>query len=54
MNVLFRLAKYKKGDVITTRDGDKVRLIHLGKKIFAKSLLTGRKLVVRSSDLPKD
>ncbi len=53
VNVLFRLAKYKKGDIISTRSGDQVRLLNLGKKIFAKSLKTGKKMVVRIHDLPR-
>lgn len=51
VNVLFKLSKYKKGDTVTTRSGDIVRLLHLGKKIFARSLKTGKKVVLRSHDL---
>ena len=51
VNVLFKLSKYKKGDVVTVR-GDKVRLIRIGKKIFAKDLKTGKKVTIRSNDLP--
>ena len=50
VNVLFRLSKYKKGDVVTIR-GDKVRLISLGKKIFARDLSTGKKVTIRINDL---
>ena len=50
VNVLFRLSKYKKGDVISVR-GDEVRLISFGKKIFARNLKTGKKITIRSSDL---
>lgn len=51
VNVLFKLSKYKKGDVVSVR-GDKVRLIRIGKKIFAKDLKTGKKVTIRSNDLP--
>ena len=50
VNVLFRLSKYKKGDIVSVR-GDKVRLITIGKKIFAKDLKTGKKVTIRNSDL---
>ena len=53
INVLFRPAKYKKGDVVSVR-GDEVRLISLGKKIFARNLKTGKKVTIRSGDLPRD
>ena len=50
VNVFFKLAKYKKGDVVSVR-GDDVRLISIGKKIFARNLKTGKKITIRSSDL---
>ena len=50
VNVLFRLSRYRKGDVVTIR-GDKVRLIKIGKKVFARDLGTGKKVTIRSSDL---
>ena len=50
VNVLFRTSKYKKGDVVAIR-GDKVRLISIGKKIFARDLSTGKKVTIRVSDL---
>lgn len=50
VNALFRLSKYKKGDVVEVR-GDKVRLIRIGKKIFARNLKTGNKVTIRKSDL---
>ena len=50
VNVLFKLSKYKKGDVVSVR-GDKVKLIRIGKKIFAKDLKTGKKVTIRNSDL---
>jgi len=54
VNALFRLSKYKKGDVIRTRSGEQVRLIQVGKKIFGKSIKTGKKITIKSSDLPRD
>lgn len=50
VNVLFKLSKYKRGGVISIR-GDKVRLISIGKKIFARNLKTGKKVTIRSKDL---
>ena len=52
VNVLFKHLKYKRGDVVYVR-GEEVRLIRIGKKIFAKDMKTGKKLVIRSSDLSK-
>jgi len=51
VNVLFRLSKYKKGDIVLVR-GDKLRLIRIGKKIFARNLKNGKKVTIRRSDLP--
>lgn len=50
VNVLFKLSKYKKGDIAVVR-GDKVRLISIGKNIFARDLKTGKKVRIRSKDL---
>lgn len=50
VNVLFKLLKYKKGDIVSIRE-DQVRLISIGKKVFARDLKTGRKVVVRNKDL---
>lgn len=50
INVLFKLSKYKRGDIVTVR-GDEVRLISIGKKIFARDIKTGKKVRIRSSDL---
>ena len=52
VNVLFKLSKYKKGDIVLVR-GDRVRLISIGKKIFARNLKTGKKVTIRSNDLIK-
>ena len=53
VNVLFKLSKYKKGDIVFVR-GDKLRLISIGKKIFARNSETGKKVTIRSRDLPRD
>ena len=50
VNVLFRLSKHKKGDIVTIR-GDEVRLLNIGKKIFARNMKTGKKVTIRSSEL---
>ena len=51
VNAFFKPSKYRKGDLVSVR-GDKVRLISIGKKIFARNLKTGKKVTIRSSDLP--
>lgn len=53
VNVMFRLLRYKRGSIVTVR-GEEVKIIRLGHKIFAKSLKTGRKMTIRSGDLPRD
>jgi len=53
VNVLFRLPKHKIGDIVVVR-GDKVKLLKIGEKIFARNLKTGKKLTIRSRDLPSD
>ena len=50
INVLFRLAKHKAGDIVTVR-GDEVKLLHLGRRIFARNIKTGKKIRIRSEDL---
>lgn len=50
VNVLFRLLKYKVGDTVSVR-GDRLRLISIGKKIFARNLKNGKKVTIRKSDL---
>jgi len=51
VNVLYRPAKYKRGDIVAVR-GDKVKLLYVGKRIFALDLRTGKRIKVRSEDLP--
>ena len=50
VNVLFRLLKYKRGDTVSVR-GDRLRLISVGRKIFARNLKNGKKVTIRKSDL---
>ena len=50
INVLFRLAKHKAGDIVTVR-GDEVKLLHMGRRIFARNIKTGEKIRIRSEDL---
>lgn len=50
VNVLFRLPYFKKGDVIEYK-GDKIRVVNMGKKIFAKNIATGKKLNLGYKDL---
>ena len=51
VNVLFRPLKYKRGDIVLIR-GDEVKLLHVGNRIFARNLKTGKKLKIRREDLP--
>ena len=50
VNVLFRMPKFKKGDVIDYR-GDKIKIVGIGKRILAKNLETGKKLTFNFKDL---
>lgn len=45
VNVLFRLSKFKKGDIIKVK-GEEIKVISAGKKIFGKSLETGKKVSI--------
>ena len=51
VTVLYRPAKYKRGEIAIVR-GDKVRLLNVGRRIFALDLKTGKKIRIRSEDLP--
>ena len=53
VNVLFRPAKYKRGDVIVVR-GEEVKLLAVGRRVFAMDLKTGKKIKIRNSDLPRN
>jgi len=50
VNVLFRLPYFKKGDIIEYK-GDKIKILNMGKKIFAKNITTGKKLNLSYKDL---
>ena len=50
VNLLFKLSKYKKGDVVLVR-GERIRLIKTGMKIFGKNLKNGKRVKIRQEDL---
>ncbi len=50
VNMLFRLPKFKKGDVIEYK-GDKIKIISIHKKVLAKDIKTGKKLNISFKDL---
>jgi len=50
VNMLFRLPTFKKGDVIDYK-GEKIKIISIHKKVFAKDIKTGKKLNIRFKDL---
>ncbi len=50
INALFRLSKHKAGDIVSIR-GEKVRLLSIGRKIFARNLKTGKKVTIRGKEL---
>ena len=52
VNVLFRMPDFKKGDIVTYK-GDKIEIISMHKKIFAKDVKTGKKLNLSFKDLVK-
>lgn len=52
VNVLFRMPKFKKGDIIEYR-GDKIKIISIQKKVFAKYIKTGKKLNISFKDLSR-
>ena len=52
INALFRPLRYKRGDIISVR-GDEVKLLHVGRREFARDLKSGKKVAIRSADLPK-
>ena len=52
VNVLFRIPKFKKGDIIDYK-GSKIKIISVHKKVFAKDMETGKKLNLNFKDLPK-
>lgn len=52
VNALYRPSRFKRGDVVNVR-GDDVVLLPVGSRIFARDLKTGKRIRVRSEDLPK-
>ena len=50
INALFRLSKHKAGDIVSIR-GENVRLLSIGRKIFARDLKTGKKITIRGNEL---
>lgn len=50
VNLLFRLPKFKKGDIIEYK-GDKIKIISIHNKVFAKDIKTGKKLHINFKDL---
>jgi len=53
VNALFKLSRYKAGDVVNVR-GDDVRIIRMSSNVFAKNMKTGKKIRIRREDLPVD
>ena len=50
VNMLFRIPNFKKGDIIEYK-GDKIKIISIHKKVFAKDIKTGRKLNISFKDI---
>jgi len=50
VNVLFRMPNFKKGDVVIYK-GDKIKILAMHKKVNAKVLDSGKKLVLNYKDL---
>jgi len=50
VNVLFRLPKFKKSDIITFK-GEDIKILGIGKKVLAKNLKTGKKHSLRYKEL---
>ena len=53
VNVFFRPVKYKRGDVVVVR-GEEVKLLAVGRRIFARDMKTGKKVKIRNTDMPRD
>ena len=53
VNALYRPLKYKRGDIVSVR-GDNVKILQIGRRIFARDLKTGKKMRIRIEDLPHD
>lgn len=50
VNMLFRIPNFKKGDIIEYK-GDKIKIVAMHKKVFAKDIKTGKKLNLSFKDL---
>jgi len=50
VNMLFRLPKFKKGEIIDYK-GEKIKIISIHKKVHAKEVKTGKKLNINFKDL---
>jgi len=50
VNLLFRMPNFKKGDIIEYK-GDKIKIIVVHKKVFAKDVKTGKKLNINFKEL---
>lgn len=52
VNMLFRMPNFKKGDIVDYK-GDKIKIISMHKKVFAKDVKTGKKLNLNFKDMLK-
>ena len=50
VNMLFRIPKFKKGDIVEYK-GEKIKIMSIHKKVFAKDIKTGKKLNINFKDL---
>ena len=50
VNMLFRIPKFKKGDIIDYK-GSKIKIVSMHQKVFAKDIQTGKKLNLSFKDL---
>ena len=50
VSVLFRMSEFRKGDIISYK-GEKVKIIGIGKKVLAKEVKTGKKLVLKFEEI---
>ena len=53
VNALYRPSHHKRGDIVSVR-GDEVKILQVGRRIFARDLKTGKKMRIRSEDLSRD
>ena len=50
VNMLFRMPQFRKGDIIDYK-GEKIKIVAMHKKVFAKDIKTGKKLNISFKDL---